>query len=151
MSGEMVVSDFSTDYDIFDLEYVTEPYPVWDELRRSCPVAHSNRYGASWLPTRYEDVATIARDVEHFSSRSVSVVAPPDDEEGALPLGLPPISSDPPVHTWSRRLLLPWFSHQRVAQYEAHTRELCPQLIAVIVERVTATPPRATPSRSPLG
>ena len=29
-----------------------------------------------------------------------------------MPLGLPPISSDPPVHTWSRRLLLPWFSHR---------------------------------------
>jgi cytochrome P450 len=135
MSGEPAVRDFSTDYDIFDPGYVTEPYPVWDELRRSCPVAHSDRYGASWLPTRYDDVASIAHDVEHFSSRSVSVVAPPDDEEGALPLGLPPISSDPPVHTWSRRLLLPWFSHQRVAQYEPLTRELCQQLTAVIVER----------------
>ena len=135
MSGDRAVRDFSTDYDIFDPAYVTDPYPVWDELRRSCPVAHSDRYGASWLPTRYEDVATIARDIDHFSSRNVSVVPPPDEETAALPLGLPPISSDPPIHTWSRRLLLPWFSHQRVAQYEGLTRDLCRRLTAVIVER----------------
>src|SRR5207249_9403418 len=44
------------------------------------------------------------------------------------PVGLPPISSDPPVHTWARRLLLPWFSHRRVAEYEVFTRELCRDL-----------------------
>jgi cytochrome P450 len=135
MSTDLSARDWSTDYDIFDEAYVAEPYPVWDALRRTCPIAHSDRYGASWLPTRYDDVATIARDVEHFSSRSVSVIRPPDDEDVALPLGLPPISSDPPVHTWSRRLLLPWFSHQRVARYEDLTRDLCRRLAADIVER----------------
>jgi cytochrome P450 len=127
--------DWSSDYDIFDPGYVAEPYAVWDELRQSCPIAHSDRYGASWLPTRYDDVAAIAHDVEHFSSRNVSVVAPPEDEEDVLPLGLPPISSDPPVHTWSRRLLLPWFSHRRVAQYEPLTRDLCRRLAADVAER----------------
>ena len=85
MSAGLSTRDWSTDYDIFDPAYVTEPYPVWDELRRTCPVAHSDRYGASWLPTRYDDVAAIAHDVEHFSSRSVSVITPPEDEDEALP------------------------------------------------------------------
>jgi cytochrome P450 len=127
--------DWSTDYDIFDPGYVADPYTVWSELRRSCPVAHSDRYGASWLPTRYEDVAAIARDVEHFSSRSVAVIPPTADEAQVIPAGVPPISSDPPVHTWSRRLLLPWFSHERVARYEDVTRALCRRLTAVIAER----------------
>ncbi|MET0323635.1 MAG: cytochrome P450, partial [Ilumatobacteraceae bacterium] len=69
MSADLSARDWSTDYDIFDPAYVTEPYPIWDALRRTCPIAHSDRYGASWLPTRYDDVAAIARDVEHFSSR----------------------------------------------------------------------------------
>ena len=30
MSGDRAVRDFSTDYDIFDPAYVTDPYPVWD-------------------------------------------------------------------------------------------------------------------------
>ena len=46
-----------------------------------------------------------------------------------LPYGLPPISADPPLHTWTRRLLLPWFSHARVHSYEAMTRDLCRRLI----------------------
>ena len=125
------VSDWARDYDIFDPAYVADPFPIWDGLRATCPVAHTDRWGGSWLPTRYADVTAIAHDVEHFSSRSISVVPPPELGDGPdlLPSGLPPISSDPPLHTWSRRLLLPWFSHDRVAGYEPMTRALCRGLI----------------------
>ena len=57
------VKDWATDYDIFDPGYVANPFGVWDELRQKCPVAHTDRWGGSWLPTRYEDVFAIARDV----------------------------------------------------------------------------------------
>jgi cytochrome P450 len=61
-------------------------------------------------------------------------VIPITGEEGVepdpvLPYGLPPISSDPPLHTWTRRLLLPWFSHRRVESYEQMTRDLCNRLL----------------------
>jgi cytochrome P450 len=128
------VQGWADDYDIFDPGYIANPFPVWDELRTTCPIAHTERWGGSWLPTCYDDVAAIAHDVEHFSSSNVSVVAPPGDDEG-LPYGLPPISSDPPVHTWARRLLLPWFSHRRVDEYEVLTRDLCRRLVDAIVER----------------
>jgi cytochrome P450 len=49
--------------------------------------------------------------------------------EPILLYGLPPISADPPLHTWTRRLLLPWFSHRRVESYEPMTRELCAGLV----------------------
>ncbi len=125
----------ATDYDIFDPDYVRDPAPTWDDLRSSCPIARSERYGGSWMPTRYDDVTAIAHDIEHFSSRNVGVVPPDDLDEGVLPAGLPPISSDPPIHTWSRRLLLPWFSHTRVAQYEGTTRAMCAQLAEHVAER----------------
>jgi hypothetical protein len=51
-----------------------------------------------------------------------------------LPYGLPPISADPPLHTWTRRLLLPWFSHRKVDSYVPLTRDLCRGLIAGFVE-----------------
>jgi cytochrome P450 len=118
------------DYDVMDPHYVADPYPVWDELRTICPVAHTDRHGGSWMPTTYEDVTRVARDPVTFSSRDVSVIPAPDSTEGdLLPAGLPPIQSDAPVHTWSRRLVLPWFSHDRVAMYEPHTRELCRRLL----------------------
>jgi cytochrome P450 len=128
------VSSWETDYDIFDPAYVANPYPVWDELRTSCPVAHTERYGSSWLPTRYADVTAIARDVEHFSSRDVGVIGGDEGGPNLLPAGVPPIDADPPVHTWTRRLLLPWFANARVEEYEPYTRELCRRLINGFIE-----------------
>ncbi|HEV8064710.1 MAG TPA: cytochrome P450, partial [Acidimicrobiales bacterium] len=52
-----------------------------------------------------------------------------NQEQPILPLGLPPISVDPPIHTWTRRILLPWFSHNRVNGYEGMTRQMCAELI----------------------
>jgi cytochrome P450 len=121
--------DWATGYDIFDPAYIEDPFSVWDTLRESCPIAHTDEWGGSWLPTTYADVTAIAHDVAHFSSRQVGVVPPVGPVVGALPVGLPPIGSDPPVHTWTRRLLLPWFSHSRVASYEPATRALCQRLI----------------------
>jgi cytochrome P450 len=136
------VKDWTADYDIFRQEYIKDPFPIWDEIRGGkCPVAHTERWGGSWMPTRYEDLFNIARDIQHFSSRDVLVAPtsppPEDDEEGEdFPEALrdyqpsaPPITSDPPEHTWARRLLLPPFSPQQIAKWEPETRELCQSLI----------------------
>jgi cytochrome P450 len=128
------IRDWADDYDIFDPAYIADPFPIWDELREHCPIAHTDRLGGSWLPTTYEDVTAIARDVERFSSRNVGVVPPAGDDLGLLPVGLPPISADPPLHTWTRRLLLPWFSNTRVAEYEVYTRQLCRRLVDGFVD-----------------
>jgi len=130
------VKDWATDFDVLDPRYVTDPFSIWDELRQTCPIAHTDRRKSSWLPTRYEDVTAIAHDIEHFSSLKVAVIPGDEDEdpnenfEGPnLEYGLPPISSDPPLHTWTRRLLLPWFSHKRVESYIPLTRDLCRRLV----------------------
>ena len=134
------VSDWTSDYDILDPEYVTHPYPVWDDLRQTCPIAHSDRWGGSWMPTRYADVFAVAHDVAHFSSRDVGVLtfSPEDRTLDAFELPLPPIDADAPLHTWTRRLLLPWFSHSRVDGYEPMTRELCSSLIDGFIAAGTA-------------
>ena len=140
MNARLAVTDWASDYDVMDREYVADPFPIWDALRHTCPVAHSERYGGSWLPTRYEDVTAIAHDIEHFSSRQVAVIPvgpgyDPGESDANLPAGLPPISADPPEHTWSRRLLLPWFSHRKVAEYEVLTRDLCRSLVDGLAAR----------------
>ena len=48
--------DWGTDYDVLDRGYVVDPYPIWDQLRTECPVARTERWGGSWMPTRYEDI-----------------------------------------------------------------------------------------------
>jgi len=135
MAESTPVSDWTTDYDIFDQAYVDDPYPIWDELRQRCPIAHSDRWGGSYNPTRYADVTAIARDIEKFpSGGGIAVVPPPATADGqpvpqVLPYGVPPISSDPPLHTWTRRLILPWMSPQKTLTYEAMTRDLCNRLV----------------------
>ena len=76
------VSDWAEDFDHTDPEWVSDPYPIWDELRETCPVAHTERYGGTWLPVRHEDVAAIAYDTEHFTSRSV--IDPSSERANAL-------------------------------------------------------------------
>ncbi len=131
MTATPAVEAWESDFDVMDPGYLSDPFSIWDELRGSCPIAHSNRRGSNWLPTRYEDVTVIAHDIEHFSSVEVAVIPfkGEEPEEPVLAYGLPPISADPPLHTWTRRLLLPWFSHRKVASYEPMTRELCRRLI----------------------
>jgi cytochrome P450 len=125
------VADWATDFDHTDPEWVADPYPIWDDLRARCPVAHSARYGGTWLPVRHEDVAAVAYDTENFTSRSVVVSElRPGPEDLPAPIGLaPPITSDPPFHALARRLLLPAFSPKRIAAYEPFTRELCVELL----------------------
>lgn len=133
------VTSWETDFDVMDPSYVENPFPIWDALRETCPVAHTERRRGAWLLTTYDDVTAAAHDIETFSSLQISVIRPEEAPQGGggapmLPYGLPPISSDPPLHTWTRRLLLPWFSHKRVDSYEAMTRELCHRLIGGFIE-----------------
>jgi cytochrome P450 len=123
------VSDWATDFSHAEPEWAADPYPIQDELRERCPIVHTERFGGGWLPTRYEDVAAIAYDTEHFSSRAIimSNFRPPP--EMAPVGGTPPISSDPPFHHHARKLLLPAFTKSAVAKREAATRAFCHTLI----------------------
>jgi cytochrome P450 len=131
------VEDWATDFDHTDPQWVADPYPIWDELRSRCPVAHSQRYGGTWLPLRHEDVAAVAYDTEHFTSRSVVVSEMrPGPDDLPAPIGLaPPITSDPPFHALARRLLLPAFSPKRIQALEPFTRELCVELLDATAAR----------------
>jgi cytochrome P450 len=123
------VSDWATDFSHLDPEWTTDPYPIQDDLRQRCPIAHTQRFGGAWLPTRYEDIAAIAYDTEHFSSRAIilSNFRPPRDLAPAG--GSPPITSDPPFHREARKLLLPAFTKNAISKQEAATTELCHSLI----------------------
>ncbi|HUB39825.1 MAG TPA: cytochrome P450 [Streptosporangiaceae bacterium] len=126
------VSDWATDFSHLEPEWAADPYRIQDDLRQRCPVAHTDRFGGGWLPTRYADVADIAYDTERFSSRSIimSNFRPP--LEAAPVGGSPPISSDPPFHHDARKLLLPAFTKTAVARQEPGTRALCHSLIDAV-------------------
>jgi cytochrome P450 len=123
------VSDWATDFSHLEPEWSADPYPIQDNLRQRCPIAHTDRFGGGWLPTRYEDVAAIAYDTDRFSSRSIIMgnFRPPAD---IAPVGgSPPISSDPPFHHDARKLLLPAFTKTEISKLEPATRAFCHSLI----------------------
>ncbi|HEX5367365.1 MAG TPA: cytochrome P450 [Acidimicrobiales bacterium] len=125
------VRDWARDFDILDAGYVEDPAGVWSQLRTSCPVAHTERYGSTWLPVRYDDLVAIAHDVERFSSRDIAVITPGRELNPDVPIMLeaPPITSDPPVHTWARRMLLPRFGPSVVADLTPVTVEIADALL----------------------
>lgn len=123
------VDDFATDFDHTDPQWAADPFPIMEDLRERCPIAHSDRYGGAWLPTRHEDVAAIAYDTDRFSSRSIIVSNFRPPREIAPAGGSPPISSDPPFHHGARRLLLPAFAPQAIARLEPGARAYCESLL----------------------
>ena len=133
------VEDFANDFDHTDPAWVADPYPIWDDLRQRCPVAHSDRYGGTWLPVTHDLVSEVAYAHEHFTSRSVVVSARrPGPDDLPAPIGLsPPITSDPPFHSIVRRMLLPAFTPTPTAALEPFTRELCRELLRATEGRTT--------------
>lgn len=127
------VTDWSTDFDHTRPEYAANAPAIWDDLRETCPVARTERFGGAWLPVRHDDVDAIARDPENFSSQGVIVFDGRPIEPA--PMGsAPPITSDPPFHAFARRLLLPAFSPKAIGPWEEATRASCRELIDSIVD-----------------
>ena len=131
MTTRPPVADWTTDWDHLDPAWVDNPYPIWDDLRQRCPIAHTDRFGGVYLPTRYKDIRDIAYDTEHFSSRKVAVreVHPPSDR------GAPPITSDPPRHRLARMVLLPPFTPDAIDRLRPRARSICNELIDAFVAK----------------
>ncbi|HEX6167816.1 MAG TPA: cytochrome P450 [Acidimicrobiales bacterium] len=129
------VSDWATDFDHTADEWAKNPYPIIEDLRQRCPIAHTDRYGGAWLPTRHDDVAAVAYDTERFTSRSIVMGNFRPPREIAPIGGAPPISSDPPFHHGARRLLLPAFAPQVIARLEPGARAYCDELLEALEGR----------------
>jgi cytochrome P450 len=116
--------DWATDFDHLDPRWSNDPYPIWAELRKTCPVAHTERFEGLYFPTTHAGVRQVAYDTEHFSSRRVVV------RDHKIPLqSLPPLTSDPPEHKAWKQAVLPLFTVDEVARFEPLTRATCEALI----------------------
>lgn len=131
MTDIQPVQDWTTDWDHHDPAWVADPFPIWDDLRNQCPVAHTDRYNeGAWLPTRFDDLTAIAHNTSVFSSGHSGATAGGTRQRAKFP----PIHLDPPEHADVRRAMLPFFSPRQVASWEpaieAHCRELAKDLIS---------------------
>ena len=136
------VTDWATDFDHGDPEYNKNIHEIWSTLKASgCPIAHTDRYGGTWLPLTHDLVHEIAYDTDHFSSQGPVVTQlKPSQNPDAIPApvgSVPPISSDPPFHADARRLLLPAFAPKQIDPLRSKMYKMCNELIDKMGDRDT--------------
>jgi cytochrome P450 len=119
------VLDWVNDFDHTDPRWTEDPFPIWDKLRSTSPVVHTDRFLGCYMPTTYEAVKEIAYDTDHFSSRRVIV----RDIRPEISNRAPPITSDPPDHKPAKQLLLPPFTPDAMKKLEPRVRVICNELI----------------------
>jgi cytochrome P450 len=101
-------------YDHHTEKFGTNPWPIWQEQRQTCPVGYSESHDGFWVVTRYQDIVNMLRDWKTFSSVH---------EPGTRFLGqsVPPyagrisfVEMDPPASLNYRKLVQPELSATKV-------------------------------------
>jgi len=119
-------------YDLYSAAFRADPHAQYAAMRAGCPVAHTDKWGGSYMVAGYDDVRDIARDTERFTSRAIEVAGP---LEAAGGLYLPPLTSDPPEHKAHRDVLMPYFMPAQVAAMEPMIRAEARRLVSGLAER----------------
>ena len=105
--------------------YADDPFPLYDQLRSTAPVAWCASRGF-WALTRHADVSAVSVDPERFRSGAGILV----DEIGHS-YDRPPtmMHTDPPAHTRYRRLVQPSFKPTAVRPLDAPIRAMAASLL----------------------
>lgn len=128
---DTTTKDTARNFSLYDPEIMRDPHRAYDELRAKCPVAHSERDEGFWIATRYDDVVEATKDPATFSSRYIMI---PRLKWGPDFVERPPITLDPPRHTFFRRLLQPGFTHVQAQKWEPSIRKVCKETLAGLVD-----------------
>jgi cytochrome P450 len=103
-------------------------------MRELCPVAHSEEHGGFWVVTKYDDVVSVARNWEAFTStQGLAILGGGSSAARNLP-----VEADPPEQRIFKNLTNPFFTPAAIASWEEPTRALANQLIDGFIERGTA-------------
>jgi cytochrome P450 len=114
----------STDvyYDPYDVDIVTDPYPVYARLREEAPIYYNERYDF-WAISRHADVEKALGDWQTFSNSRSDIL-----ELVKSKFDMPPgvmMFEDPPMHTMLRGLMSRVFTPRRMAAIEDQIRQYC--------------------------
>ncbi|MET9486794.1 cytochrome P450 [Nocardia sp. NPDC006630] len=101
---------FFDQLDWFDEQHCARLDEELTWARAQCPVVHTGFGGGMHIVTRYEDLVTVASHPEVFSSTMPGLAT--------VPVALPPIDVDPPLHSDFRAFLNGPFTRAALARYE---------------------------------
>ncbi|MFI9611960.1 cytochrome P450 [Streptomyces sp. NPDC052023] len=117
-----------------DPAFVTDPFPLYRQLREDGPVRRAVIAGGldAWLVTRYDDGLAalsdprLSSDVRDASDRRLMEQLPEFERESMMSNML---RSDPPDHTRLRRLVSKAFTARRVAGLRPRIQEITDRLL----------------------
>ena len=113
------------------------PSETFDRLRKEAPVFFHDEPGGPgfWCVTRYEDVVTVNRDNQLFSSNRKSALFMEQDEEMLAQQRLMMLNMDPPMHTRYRLLVNKGFTPRRVTALQDTIRRQTNEIIDSVAEK----------------
>jgi cytochrome P450 len=114
----------TADFDPLAAETFDSAHEIYRDLRRRCPVAHSNEWNGFWALLRYDDVVSVLKNPKRFIT-SVQNVVPKVAFTGRRP----PLHLDPPEHTPYRQALNPFFTAEKMARLEPVLRRITAELL----------------------
>ena len=118
------------DFDPLEPETFTSAHERYKDMRRKCPVAHSNEFNGFWALFKYRDIERVLKDYRNFVT-SVQNVVPKVAFTGRRP----PLRLDPPEHTPYRRAINPFFSNQRMDMLKNDVRRMVAELLEPLLQR----------------
>lgn len=116
----------------------SQPHGQFAWLREHSPVhLHPEPDGPGfWAVTRYDDVRTVGRDPERFSSSpTIMVTDPAPEQQDATGDHVMMLMADPPVHTRMRRLVSREFTPRAAMALRPRIEELATRIVDGVVER----------------
>lgn len=91
---------------------------AYDEMREHCPVAHSDFF--QWSLFRHADVKQVLLDHHTYSSKVSAHVSVPN-------------SMDPPEHAVYRKIIEPYFSPEKVSEFEPICETVSKKIISCLL------------------
>ena len=127
------------DYDPFSAQAMSDPFPIYRELRAAAPVHRLEQYDA-WALPRFEEVWDVAQDREHFSivegpvfSRDKLLRSNDGAPDTAPRRPLPSFASlDPPLHTQLRQSMFQSFTPRACRDLAYEVDEMVERQLATL-------------------
>ena len=117
------------DFDIYGDERLGDNlHESYESLHADAPdIFYTPRNGGHWMVTRFDHIADITRDPEHFSVREMQI------PRVANPPVFIPLSLDPPDNFPYRHALMPFFAPKSVTAMEPKIRQFAVDIIESII------------------
>ncbi|QSQ22545.1 cytochrome P450 [Pyxidicoccus parkwayensis] len=120
-------------YDLFAPASEAERHELYARMRAEPGLCRIEPFGA-YAAARYDDVRTIQKDAQRFSSEALAVTAEPP-WLGPNPVAQSLVTKDPPRHTQLRALVSRAFGASGMARLEAQVRREAETLAEAAVRR----------------